>query len=158
MDYPAAIADLISKSNSAICRIPINKDELNGDFRKHSAFTALRLAFYKTKRSLTEEEITLVLHPYLLTETDLRTNRSVRRIAGRVDDLSAELDAGIDRTYNYESLAWRRFVATVHLLSSLWRQVLVLDRSRPPSKLARLSCETESYQGTRVDTEGTSRL
>ena len=133
MEYPDAIADLISKSNSAIRRMPINKDELNGDFRKHSAFTAFRLAFYKTKRSLTEEEVTLVLQPHLPTETDLRTNRSVRRIAGRVDDLSAEWDAGIDTTYGYESLARRRFVGTVRLLSSLWRQVLALVPDRRPS-------------------------
>ena len=133
MEYPNDIADLISKSNSAIRRMPINKDELNGDFRKHSAFTAFRLAFYKSKRSLTEEEITLVLQPHLPTETDLRTNRSVRRIAGRVDDLSAEWDAGIDTTYGYESLARRRFVGTVRLLSSLWRQVLALVPDRRPS-------------------------
>ena len=52
MEYPDAIADPVSKSNTAISRMPINKDELNGDFRKHTAFSVFRLEFYKTKRLL----------------------------------------------------------------------------------------------------------
>ena len=105
MEYPDAIADLVSKSNTAISRMPINKDELNGDFRKHTAFSVFRLEFYKTKRSLNDEEVKLLLDPHMPTEMDLKTNKLVRRTAGRVDNLSAEWDAGINTTYGI-SLSW----------------------------------------------------
>ena len=89
MNYPDAISDLISKSNTAISRMPINKDELNGDFRKHTAFSVFRLEFYKTKQSLNDEEVKLLLDPHMPTEMDLKTNKLVRRTASRVDNLSA---------------------------------------------------------------------
>ena len=133
MEYPTAISDLVSKSNTAISRMPINKDELNGDFRKHTAFSVFRLEFYKTKRSLNDEEVKLLLDPHMPTEMDLKTNKLVRRTAGRVDNLSAEWDAGINTTYGYESLAVRKFVGTSRLLSSLWRKVVALVPDRRPS-------------------------
>jgi hypothetical protein len=79
--------------------MPINKDELNGDFRKHSAFSVFRLEFYyKTKRLLTEEEVSLLLQDHMPTESDLKTNKAVRRTAGRVDELTAEWDARVNTT------------------------------------------------------------